>query len=248
MYEKVKNMDFFGTIVGLRYKGAWRYKTFLGGLFSMTLLVFSLATIIYFSIKFISRQEIKMTFENIKYWNPPLINLTENFSFAVSMQYGNQNLIRPEVIDISFEYVQFNQTSNVLSTIPLSSIPCARQMFLGAEEQFDNLGIKNGTCIDTSKLSIQGSIINTFYSFIRVKFIMCSNHSYCLSLTDISNILASVKPVANIYYLDSTFQPKIADRFVLKFINNVDVNLTFNNAKRPMYTFLKISFKFNKDG
>ena len=231
MKEKIRGMDYFATIVGLRYKGSWRYQTFFGGLFTIMIFLISAATISYFANKFITRANINMSFENIKYWDPPMINLTNKFKFAVSMQYGHQNIIRKEIVNIFFEYVQYNLTTNKLTVTPLNTTKCTAENFNEVIDQYNALEIKNALCIDTTNLTIQGSNINNYFSLVRVKFLLCNNRTDCLSMDNISNVLTDMKPVANFYYIDSTYQPTTPEKFIKKFINIVDVNITFGDAK-----------------
>ncbi len=101
-----QDYDIFATVVGLRYSGNWRYKTNIGGLTSIITIVLIMSILIYHINGYLNRSSIKMTFENIKYWNPPRLDLSQNFHIVVMMKYGNSNIIRDDIINISMDYIQ----------------------------------------------------------------------------------------------------------------------------------------------
>jgi len=241
LYDYFQKIDLLSSVVGLRYKGSWRYKSFIGGIVSFIYIIVALSLATYFMVKYVNRDDVFMSFENIKNSNPPQLDISKNFYFAVSMRYGNKNILRKEIMDIQFQYVSYNLTSNMLMVTNIPSYNCTDDSFKGVKEQFYTFGLNESLCIDTSNLTVQGSNINNFYSYIRINFILCSNTTAnnfsCLPWTQAQSIIDSTKPLANLYFLDSTFQPKDPDNFLIRFINNINVNITSGNAKETNVYF-----------
>jgi len=241
LYDYIQKLDLFSSVVGLRYKGNWRYKTFIGGLVSIIYVLILMTIAIYFMIKYINREEVYMSFENTKNYNPPMLNISRDFNIAVSMRYGNKNILRKEIMDVEFEYVTYNITSDTLTIQKIPIIKCREESFRSANEQFYSFGLNDSLCIDTNNFTIEGSNINNYYSYIRANFILCSNstlnNNTCLPWEDIAYIIDTNKPLANLYFLDSTFQPKNSDNFLIQFINNINVNITSGDAKETNVYF-----------
>jgi len=241
LYNYFKKIDLLSTVVGLRYKGSWRYKSFTGGMVTMFYVIVALSLASYFLSKYVNRDDVFMSFENIKNSNPPRLDISNDFHFAISMMYGNKNLLRKEIMDIQFQYVVNDLNTNTYKITNLPSYQCTEDSFKEVKEQFYTFGLNESLCIDMKNLSIEGSNINNHFSYIKVNFILCSNSTAnnfsCLPWTQAQSIIDTTKPLANLYFLDSTFQPKDPGNFLIRFINNINVNLTSGNAKETNVYF-----------
>ncbi len=176
MFTRLKDYDLFATIVGLRYKGSWRYQTTPGALCSLIYIIFILVMIFYFTQDYLNRSSINLLIEEVKYSEPPQLEFSNDFVFAVVTEFSDIQSNVKGIIDIGFEYIERSRLSNKTVIKQLGSKNCTEQ-FIHADENAinNNILLKNGICVDISNLSIQGTEINQFNSFIRIKLNMCRN-------------------------------------------------------------------------
>jgi len=222
----------FGTIVGLRYSGNWRYKTSVGGYTTILTIILIMTILLYHINGFLNRSSIKMTFENIKYWNPPQLNLSENFQMVVMMKYGNANVIRNDIINISMDYLQFDLKKKNFTISKLPLIQCNPEHFNKAVQQYESLELSKGLCTDLKNITIEGSTVNDYLSYVRINFIFCDNKTnICLSNEAASEYMSKMKPQAVLFFLDTTYHISNYPNIESKFINSVSVNVTWSNTK-----------------
>ncbi len=190
-------------------------------------------TILLYHINgFLNRSSIKMTFENIKYWNPPQLNLSENFQMVVMMKYGNANVIRNDIINISMDYLQFDLKKKNFTISKLPLIQCNPEHFNKAVQQYESLELSKGLCTDLKNITIEGSTVNDYLSYVRINFIFCDNKTnICLSNEAASEYMSKMKPQAVLFFLDTTYHISNYPNIESKFINSVSVNVTWSNTK-----------------
>ena len=181
-------------------------------------------------VQFFDRTTPKMAFQNIKYWTAPEYNLTNNFNLAIMMEINNIFQFRDDLITIQAEY--HNKVNLSYSITPISFIKCERSHYTENEEFFDKLGFDKALCLDMNNLSIQGNSVNDYFSYIQIKFLLCiDNDEDCMSKEQIESVFQSLKPMAYIYFMDTIFQTNNSRNRIKHFINYVDVNVTYHNAK-----------------
>jgi hypothetical protein len=226
----MERFDLFGSIVGLTYKGEMRYRSFLGGLCFLSVLVICLSIILFFFSKFISRDDPKMVLEEEKFWNPPEIGLAD-FKFIIMMKFDGKNNFYNNAIKVKPLLTRVDQKSGTKTETELIKIQCNETMFPGSSNEYHNLGLDEGICIDTSNLSILGSSVNDIFQYITIRFMLCLNGDECMDSQLLENFIKQQKPLALVYMYDSAFQPYTPAQYTKQFFNSFEVVITFYNAK-----------------
>jgi hypothetical protein len=110
----MKKLDLFGNIIGLRYKGDWRYKTKTGGILSLLTMFICLGTLGEFLYRYLSRSDSYILYDNLKFWNPPMLNITEyRFPFAV-IKYKNKVIDSPDILNINVIHRTINYQNQTI--------------------------------------------------------------------------------------------------------------------------------------
>jgi len=92
--------------------------------------------------------------------------------------------------------------------------------------------LSKGLCTDLSNITIEGSSVNEYLSYVRINFIFCDNKTNtCLSEEAASNYMDIMKPQAILFFLDTNYQISQYPEIESKFINSVSVNVTWSNTK-----------------
>lgn len=236
-FDFLTDFDFCGSIAGLMYNGKRRYKSKLGGV--LTLMAFgSVLVLMVFYLKlFFARETPKMSYNDLKFWNPPLLDLSGNFTVAVMMQYNNNNLFRDDLVKVEVYYK--SKKNNDYQEKQLEIIPCEKEMFESQEDLFESLELSKAVCFNLENIAIGGSNVNDIFSYVQLKFLLCLNQDNCYDKTLIESFFEKSKPLAIIYFLDTAFDTSDPKHRVKRFINYIDINVTFNNAKETDIYFSK---------
>lgn len=231
------DFDFCGSIAGLMYNGKRRYKSKLGGV--LTLMAFGsvLVLAIFYLRLFFARETPKMSYNDLKYWDPPLLDISGNFTVAVMMQFSDQNIFRDDLVKIEVYYK--SQNNSVHKEKQLDIIPCEKELFESQENLFESLELSKAVCFNLENIKIGGSNVNDIFSYVQVKFLLCLGQDDCYDKTLIESFFEKSKPLAIIYFLDTAFDTSNSKNRVKRFINYIDINVTFNNAKETDIYFSK---------
>ena len=99
-----RQFDLFGTFITFTIKGENDYKSFLGGITTLLLIIIMGVYVCYMSYRFIARKEFDFIFSN-KIIDDPFLNLTEiNFNMAFGIQFAsNHQVVDPSI----FEFFDF---------------------------------------------------------------------------------------------------------------------------------------------
>jgi hypothetical protein len=225
----MQKFDLFGSIVGITYKGQSRYKSPFGGASFIIAVLLCLTTIIFFFQKFLNKDNPKMVFEEEKFWNPPVIDLTD-FKFIIMMKYNGENVFKDDVIKVKPLLTRVEQKQGNQTEIELKQIPCEEAMFPGAEEQFESLELGKGICVDTTNISIQGGLVNDIFQYLTIRFMLCLDESEgCIN--KLNEYIDNVQPYALVYMYDSAFQPFNPEKFTNHYFDSFEVDITFDYTK-----------------
>jgi hypothetical protein len=225
----MQNIDLFGSIVGITYKGQNRYKSSFGGVAFIIAVLLCLITIIFFFQKFLSRDSPKMVLQEEKFWNPPEIDLTD---FKFMMKFNGENVFNNDVIKVKPLLTRVEQKQGNQTEIELEQIPCEVAMFPGAEEQFESLELSKGICVDTTNISIQGGLVNDIFQYITIRFMLCLDESEgCIQSDKLDEYIDNVQPYALVYLYDSAFQPFNPEKFITHYFDSFEVDITFDDTK-----------------
>ena len=86
-------INFCCSIVGLNYKGHQRYKSWLGGVLSISIVISFIIIVTYYLNEFFSRSSSKMSFEDMKFWNAPQNNLSKDFTQLTVSSFQKRQLL-----------------------------------------------------------------------------------------------------------------------------------------------------------
>lgn len=228
MIKFLRNIDFCFSIVGLNYKGNHRYKSWVGGILSIMVFIIFISIVAYYLVSFFERKTPKMSFQNLKYWQAPRYDLSENFTLAIMMEINNTYQFREDLIQIKAQYI--NKSNSKYEVVPINIVECNRGDYIDNEEYFDKLQLDKAICFDMNHLYLEGNSVSEVYSYVQIQFLLCLSEQDCFDQTEIENMFRLVKPLAYVYFIDTTFQTDKKKR-VVNFINYIEVNVTFNNAK-----------------
>ena len=123
-----RQFDLFGTFITFTIKGENDYKSFLGGITTLLLIIIMGVYVCYMSYRFIARKEFDFIFSN-KIIDDPFLNLTEiNFNLAFGIQYAsNHQVVDPSIFEyFDFElYMKKSYLKNNINIIPISYHQCS---------------------------------------------------------------------------------------------------------------------------
>lgn len=230
------SIDLSGSIVGLVYDGHRRYRSSLGGLFSIVMIMAIISISITYLKEFFGRNKPKMSFENMKYWNPPLQNLSNDFNFTVLMKYDGITKLRNDIIKINAYYISKHGTQSTSVNIPV--IPCHNDIE-DKKNLFQTFELAKGLCFNVTSYALTGTQVTDIFQYIQIVFELCIDREGCLPLDQMKYFFEINRPQAFIYFEDLIFQPNEKHQRTKAFYNYVDVNVTFGDLKETNIYFSK---------
>ena len=170
-----------------------------------------------------------MSFEGMKFWNAPQNNLSKDFTLAVMMKFKGINQFRNDLVKVEAYY--YNKTEEHLNITQLDFIPCNRSLFTNNEEYFDKLELNKGKCLNFTNITIEGTSVTDILKYVQIKYLLCLEGRECHPRNEQEDIFQELKPITYIYFLDTAFQTNNKRDKVTHFVNYVEVNVTYKNAK-----------------
>lgn len=240
MSHFVKEIDYCGSIVGIMYNGNRRYKSLIGGILTMIAISGILAVAVYYFNIFFSQKTAKMSLENIKYYEPPNLNISKDFIFAVMMQYHGINTFMNDKVKVDAFYVKTESKKTQQEKV--SSVPCVQADYQN-DSLYKSLELNKAVCFNISGIELEGANVNNVFSYFQIRFLLCIDDGNCYPKEHLNTFFQDNKPLAIVYFLDSTFQINNKKERCKTFINSVDVNITYNNAKSTNIYFSKNKMK-----
>ena len=123
-----RHFDLFGTFITFTIKGENDYKSFLGGISTISLVLIMGVYICYMSYRFLARKDFDFIFSN-KIIDDPFLNLTEiNFNLAFGIQNASDHKVVNSTILEYFDfklYMNLNLLKNNITTIPIGYHQCS---------------------------------------------------------------------------------------------------------------------------
>lgn len=236
MFKGLRKIDFSCSIVGLSYAGERRYKSPLGGIVSIILSLCIIAILIYDLRNFFGRKNQNFNLEIIKNWNPPALDLSTNFTFAMTMNYAGVKGFKERILKVSAREVTRRHLTKTYQNV--SIIPCQKNFFIDNEDIYETLQLEKGICFNLTGFHLQGSSVNEIFKYIEIKFSLC-NETVEDCESNIENIFRVDQPMAYIYFLDAAFQTSNSTSKVRRYINFIDFNVTYSNSKVTNIYFSK---------
>ena len=140
-FEYVSDFDFCGSIAGLMYNGRRRYKSRFGGFLTILAGIAALIITSVYLKSFFNRETPKMSSNSLKFYTPPRIDISSNFTVAIMMQIANTNEFRDDLVRIEAEYKTKNQSSS--QNYPINIVKCNRSDFITQEELYVSLELSS---------------------------------------------------------------------------------------------------------
>ena len=149
-FEHLSDFDFCGSIAGLINNSRHRHKSCFGG---FLVLLVGIAALIITSVylkTFFNRETPKMSSNSLKFYTPPRINISSNFTVAIMIQIANINSFLNELVRVEAEYKTKNKSSS--RKCPINIVKCNRSDSLRKKNYMTRLN-EAKRCVSTYMVS-----------------------------------------------------------------------------------------------
>jgi hypothetical protein len=200
----LKTIDFLGNDPQLYIFQMSRYKTYIGGFFSLISIITIFILSAYFSILVFSREQLTLISSQTNIFERKLDLNNVPLLFILSRTYGgsySSKIIYP--IFQLWTYTGKGRANMTVTTIPYNN--CTQSDIIGYEDYFTDFNnLENYMCLNKSGLNLTLSgangDINNGYSKLHVSIAKCTNDSIynpnddsesCLDSSRIDSILSN---------------------------------------------------------
>ena len=151
----VTNLDCCSSQIGFTYKGKRRYKSLIGGCLTIICFIVIMAIIIAYMVKYFTRAEKTIFYQDKKDLRPPLIDISNDFHIAIMMQYQGVNMFRDDMIKIKAMYKK--RDDDMYSEREVTTYKCNKEDFPTYNDTvFNYLEIGNALCLNFEGVDLQG--------------------------------------------------------------------------------------------
>ena len=239
-YKEFSDFDMFGYNVGLYFNGHIKESTLFGMIFTITYILLFIASIIYYVIETLTRQNYTLSTTTMKHENITSIKLDKeifavNFAMAEPENYA-------EYIDESIYYPKANLITGARDPVTqefgwiyeeIKTGPCTLDMFAKENQHFFRANFQNNYCLyDIDKKNLTGHFVFDYYSKIIISFYKCVN-------TTENNNHCKPKEIID-YYLNNTYMSMILQSIT---IDETQIPITRAYVENPFTTVSQHSFK-----
>ena len=222
--------DLLGQQVGLRYKGFNRYKSSLGGILTILLLISSLVLIGFMLNSYINKTDVRIVYEIAKYLDSDIIDTSQEFEFAVKTLYGQDFAIREDLFSINLYVIEMSLNNKSYSKTILRKKNCTISDYSKVATQFQLYKLDDSAiCFNTTGVTLKGNnLISNISSFMTLEYrinINDTNSDY------MNQQITNLRPTSYLYFQDSFLQPRDKLNMINSYINNLNVGITFLNFK-----------------
>ena len=188
--EKIKEylriIDFFGHDPSFIIKNNLKYKTHIGGLLTLIVIIISVITLIFFSEELYSKKSPSVNLITEANLNPSKINFFDNFEFIIGIQNDDFIVQRNESIYYAKGFlfqtiINSSGIFNIKEEIDLDSCDKALKNSINYE-LFKDLNLNNYYCFskNQSKININNIYLNEYwgnngFQMLQIKFYDCVN-------------------------------------------------------------------------
>ena len=184
--EYLKIIDFFGHNPSFIIKNNLKYKTHIGGLLTLIVIIISVITLIFFSEELYSKKSPSVNLITEANLNPSKINFFDNFEFIIGIQNDNFIVQRNESIYYAKGFlfqtiINSSGIFNIKEEIDLDSCDKALKNSINYE-LFKDLNLNNYYCFskNQSKININNIYLNEYwgnngFQMLQIKFYDCVN-------------------------------------------------------------------------
>ena len=112
---------------------------------------------------------------------------------------------------------------------------------------YDTLELTKAYCLNLTGIDLQGGNMNVIFHSIQLQFMMCENERGCATEEETERYFEMANPTALIYFLDTVYDLQNKKSRVEKYINYIDVNVTYYNSKMTNIYFAKNELVIHSD-
>lgn len=222
--------DALGNNLGVRFHGFNRMRSSLGGFFTILLFLISIVTIGFFMNIYLAGTEIKQISSIVKYWDSQNITVNNSFKFAVDTRYSGE-YVNKDTWEINAYFVTISKQQNAIKYKLLETVECKMSDWEEVEYQYHILNIKSAQCFNTTGLSLSGNFNTEIFQYITVQYSLKINETNQSNAIEVERAISREQPVASLYFVEGIFEIKSKDYSSKLFINSVNINLTYFDAK-----------------
>ena len=250
--EKCKNIirriDFFGTFISFRLNKNLKYKSLIGGTFTLTYILASFIYIIYMAVPFIKREDINFTYSNKIASKNPFINLTSiNFIFAFGPLFLSD---AASAINDSLKY--FTYKLNLIEWVGIDELIskeikfdfCNESNFPSSlYEQFEVNEINELYCpiIEQNlNYSLDGLYTDDYYKFITIDLILSEYGQN--NIDEVRKFLNENPLLMSFFFIDTAIDYENKNLPLPLYINYVTKNIDFDFIKKSEIFLSSVEF------
>jgi hypothetical protein len=216
MFKFIKSLDQFGQGVELRIKNQTKSQTIIGGILSLTMLIFLLLMFFFQAQDIFYRRNPQISLEQqVSGISPEIILDHKTFPIAIALtDNSNLALNLPRYFNFSF-FLFSGPTSEYLAETHYPLVSCKKEYFpLVTQDSYDSLGMDNYLCIENQRLALQGSWGEPYISYLIVRISVCKNETEngsCAPIEEIEQFIRGDIYYWNIYYQNTNINPQEPD-------------------------------------
>ncbi len=254
IFNLLKLIDISSVTYGFHINGQQSYKTGIGGILYLGLIIFIFYYLILFSIEFFSRSNYNIIKFEKFLTSPVPINISKNnLNFGFSLQDDEDLPLQKELMDRYFitklRYVTKTSTGKKVENINL--IECKEDSFKNEfnkeSNYFKNKNYLNHFCLENSNYTIRGAYNDALFSYF--------DYSISLNWTavkeenmDFKNNFYSKKPIKIIFkYFEYSIDVDNVSEPIKAFESEVFDYINFSRIKKNNLDFSLIDFQDDKD-
>jgi len=244
----IRKIDFFGTFISFRLNKNLKYKSLIGGIFTLSYIMVSFIYIFYMSIPFIKRQHVNFTYSNKIVSKNPFINLTSaNFVFAFGPLFLSD---AASAISDSLKY--FTYKLNIIEWIGIDELIskeinfdfCNESDFPSSlQEQFEVNEINELYCpiIEQNlNYSLDGLYTDDYYKFITIDLILSEYGQN--NIDEVRKFLNENPLLMSFFFIDTAIDYENKNLPLPLYINYVTKNIDFDFIKKSEIFLSSVEF------
>jgi hypothetical protein len=184
----ILSLDFIGLEPKFRFQGGGRYKTYMGGVLSITLYMLFIAGMIYFGKDlYVKETPTLMSSNSLNPHAAPLELLPENFPFFFALEdaannlnyFKDETIYKMQALLRTQKRVKGDNGIVKLETqmIPIKMVDCDLDYhFPDLRSQFNTTTYQLAYCIAPGQnVTIQGDFPDDVFNFLQINFFQCAN-------------------------------------------------------------------------
>lgn len=239
--------DAFGSVTGIRYSGHHRIRTNVGGIMTITCIIVTIVTMIFYGDVYIKGSELSQVYNLEKFWNSQNITITDKFKFAIANRFNGKIDLRQDIFSMSASHIKYNIENFEVIETKLKNYSCKKEDWAMVEKQFDQLGLENALCFDVDGLELSGNRNADWFNYFRVKYTLNLSNDDEDWNSYIENIINDTDSTAMVYFLEGIFQMSGKQSAINYFVNSVPLNITFTDIKELRLSISEDQLIIKKD-